>query len=96
MARRPSPPSLTDAKPLPAATFPTQDSAAPVRNSAKPPSRQEKKGIAFYVSRECWLQLGITSKEMDRPIQRIMEEALDDWFRKYGKHPLASRVKDAA
>jgi hypothetical protein len=80
MSRRPS---LTDA----GITRPSQAlprSAAPeVETSKRSPARQGKKAIAFWVEPEVSTQLRVAAVNMDRSLQDIMSEALDDWFRKH-------------
>jgi hypothetical protein len=102
MARRP-PPSLAEATARlhPTAIDPSSTDAAPApvpipRTSSRRPSREGKRGIAFWVSPEAFRAVGLLSWDMDRPIQSLMEEALDDLLRKYDKHPMARKPEDAA
>jgi hypothetical protein len=86
MARRPS---LTDA----GVTRPSQNllppSAAPP-DAKRAPVRQGKKAIAFWVDAAASRQLRTAAASMDRTIQDVMEEALDDWFRKHGLSRIAT------
>lgn len=85
MPRRPS---LTEAGiSRPTKALPPAASAAEARRS---PARQGKKAIAFWVNPDASLQLRMAGVTMNRSLQDIMEEALDDWFRKHGLHRLAS------
>jgi hypothetical protein len=46
-------------------------------------ARKGKKAIAFWVDPGAATQLRITAATTGRTVQSIMEEALDDWFRKH-------------
>ena len=63
------------------------------RTEAKrPPARQGKKAVSFWVDPAAATQLRVASAQMGRSVQAIMEEALDDWFRKQRLSALAQRV----
>ena len=92
-------PSLTDpgvsrpAKALPQA-LPRASSA-----KARTPARVGKKALALWTSPEASQQLRMASVTMDRTLQSILAEAVDDWFQKHGMHRLAAagaEEKDAA
>jgi hypothetical protein len=57
--------------------------------SAAPPSRQGKKGIVIYVSKEAAHELKQLSLDMDRPIQDLGVEALNDLLGKYRRKQIA-------
>ena len=80
MARRPS---LTEA----GITRPSQALPPPralVETSKRSPARQGKKAIAFWVDPGASTQLRLAGVTMNRSVQDIMTEALEDWFRKQG------------
>jgi hypothetical protein len=79
MARRPS---LTEA----GITRPSQGLPPPalVETSKRSPARQGKKAIAFWVDPGASTQLRLAGVTMNRSVQDIMTEALEDWFRKHG------------
>jgi hypothetical protein len=78
MAHRPS---LTEA----GITRPSQalPPPAPVAEAKRSPARQGKKAIAFWVDPSASTQLRVAAASMDRSVQDIMTEALEDWFRKH-------------
>jgi hypothetical protein len=88
MARRPS---LTEA----GITRPSQ-ALPPSPDAKRSPARRGKKAIAFWVEPSASLQLRTAGLTMGRSLQDIMEEALDDWFRKHGLHRLATGTKGKA
>jgi hypothetical protein len=47
------------------------------------PARRGKKAIAFWVDPGASTQLRVAAATSGRTVQGIMEEALDDWFRKH-------------
>jgi len=79
MARRPS---LTEA----GITRPSHALPPPalVETSKRSPARQGKKAIAFWVDPGASTQLRLAGVTMNRSVQDIMTEALEDWFRKHG------------
>jgi hypothetical protein len=78
MARRPS---LTEAGIIrPSQALPP----ALVETSKRSPARQGKKAIAFWVDPGASTQLRMAGVTMNRSVQDIMTEALEDWFRKHG------------
>ncbi len=85
MARRPS---LTEAGiSRPSAALPPP----PVTEArGRPPARQGKKAIAFWVDPAASTQLRIAAATMNRSVQDIMTEALGDWFRKHRLPGLAA------
>lgn len=89
MARRPS---LTDAGVTrPSRALPPPPSAVPEADARRAPARQGKKAVAFWVTPEASMQLRATALTMNRSVQDVMTEALDDWFRKHGLHRLAGK-----
>jgi hypothetical protein len=86
MAHRPS---LTEA----GITRPSQALPPPapaVAEAKRSPARQGKKAIAFWVDPSASTQLRVAAASMDRSVQDIMTEALEDWFRKHRLPRLAS------
>lgn len=51
----------------------------------RPPSRQGKRVVSAYLEPTAAKQLRLLSAEADRSTQSLVEEALNDLFRKYGK-----------
>jgi hypothetical protein len=85
MARRPS---LTEAGVVrPSRALPPAAPAAEARRSA---ARQGKKAVAFWVDPSASTQLRVAAATMDRSVQDIMTEALEDWFRKHRLPRLAA------
>jgi hypothetical protein len=86
-------PSLSQAlKPLDRRTVsgPSRPSPAPAtRRSPVPATRAGKKTLSFYVSLECRTHLKVTAAAQQRPLEQCLTEALNDWFKKYGKAELA-------
>lgn len=83
MARKPS---LLDApEPRRRETPPAPAPAAPGRA----PSRQGKRGVAFWLDPAAFRQLQRLSFEGERPIQSLMEESVDLLFAKHGMSRLA-------
>jgi hypothetical protein len=70
--------------------------APPSPQAKRAPARQGKKAVAFWVEPAASTQLRVAAASMGRTIQDIMEEALDDWFRKQGLHRLAAGADRAA
>lgn len=57
--------------------------------SPRPPSRQGKRVVSAYLEATAAKQLRLLSAEADRSTQSLVEEALNDLFRKYGKSAIA-------
>lgn len=57
-------------------------------SSVRPPSRQGKRVVSAYLEPTAAKQLRLLSAEADRSTQSLVEEALNDLFRKYGKSAL--------
>lgn len=53
------------------------------------PSRQGKRIISAYFKPEVGRQLRMLAIEQDASVQALMEEALNDLFRKHGKSAIA-------
>lgn len=60
----------------------------PVPLPRKKPSRQKKKVIAGHFSYEAQKAFAMLALEQDKTHQALLAEALNDLFRKNGKHPL--------
>jgi hypothetical protein len=67
----------------PSQALPTPAPVAEDADARRAPARKGKKAIAFWVDPGAATQLRVTAATMDRTVQNIMEEALDDWFRKH-------------
>ena len=52
----------------------------PATEAKRPPARQGKRAVSFWVDPAAATQLRVASASMGRSVQAIMEEALDDWF----------------
>jgi hypothetical protein len=86
MARRPP---LTEA----VITRPSQTLPPPVHvaeTGKRSPARQGKKAVAFWVDPGASTQLRVSAARMNRTVQDIMTEALEDWFRKHRLPELAA------
>jgi hypothetical protein len=57
--------------------------------STRAPSRRDKKNVSGYVNREAAKQLRLLAVERDTSTQALIEEALNDLFRKYGMSAIA-------
>ena len=62
----------------------------PAEATGRPPARQGKKAIAFWVDPGASTQLRIAAATMNRSVQDIMTEALEDWFREHRLPGLAA------
>lgn len=85
MARRPSLTSAGVTRPS-RASPPTKAMPVPPTPAAlrRPPARQGKKAVSFWVDPAASDQLRIASVTQRRSVQQIMEEALDGWFTQHG------------
>lgn len=59
--------------------------APPQRATPLPPSRQGKKVVSAYINASAAKQLKLLAAEQDTHTQTLLEEALNDLFRKYNK-----------
>ena len=64
-------------------------STAVASHSLAPPSRQGKKVVSGHFDPLAARQLKLLAAEQDRSIQSLLEEALNDLFRKYNKSSIA-------
>ena len=68
---------------------PVADEAVAEVPRAKPyavaPSRRGKRAFTGHIDEVAFKQLRLLKVELDRPIQSLLEEALNDLFRKYSK-----------
>lgn len=55
------------------------------------PSREGKKAVSAYFSRELSRALHRLALDQGTSLQALMGEAFDDLLRKYGKHPFGER-----
>jgi hypothetical protein len=68
---------------------PPVPTAAQPQPTSRAPSRRDKRAITGYVSAKAFQQFQILRAEHGRDVQQLVEEALNDLFRKYGKPPIA-------
>ena len=80
---------------------PAQETVAPAAQSAKamppakqapmlrPPSRRGLKPATVFLDPAAHKQLKFLGLELDRAVQGMLSEAVNDFFRKHGKPPLA-------
>ena len=92
MARRPSLSEANVSRPSKALAAPP----LPALQAGRPPARQGKKAVAFWVDPEPATQLRVAAATMGRSIQEIMTEALDDWFAKHRLSRIAGKRRAAA
>jgi hypothetical protein len=75
------------------APSPTLNPSAPTPakqpTTSRPASRRDKRAITGYVSPQAFQQFQILRAERGRDVQELVEEALNDLFKKYGKPPIA-------
>lgn len=90
MARRPSLTEADISRPTKALPPPK-----PIEAAGRPPARQGKKAIAFWVDPGASTQLRIAAVTMSRSVQDIMTEALEDWFSKHGLPRLAANARNS-
>jgi hypothetical protein len=87
MARRPS---LTEAGVTrPSQTMPPPALPVSDADAKRAAVRQGKKAIACWVDPAAALQLRSAALMEGRTLQAVMEEAIDDWFRKRRLPPIA-------
>ena len=72
MAKRPSP----------------DETPTAARRSWPAPDQRDFKGLMCRVNREGWRALSMLSVELDRSLQQMMVEALNDYLSKHGKVPV--------
>ena len=90
MARRPS---LSEAGVVrPSQMAGVTPGPEPATGAKRPPARQGKKAVSFWVDPAAATQLRVASANMGRSVQAIMEEALDDWFVKQRLPGLARKA----
>jgi hypothetical protein len=68
---------------------PPAESAAPP--AARSPARIGKKAVSGYYSLGLSQALNMLALERNTSLQAVLGEAIDDLFRKYGKHPFGER-----
>lgn len=84
MGRRPS---LTEAGVTrPSEALPRQ---APPVEGKRPDARKGRKAIAFWVDPAVSMQVRMLGLRTSRSVQDLMEEAVEDLFRKHGLPPLS-------
>lgn len=78
-----------DSAPLPVATEPEGQTAAPIASSSSvAPSRQGKKAMTGYFSPEMSFAMHMTARKHGMSLQDAMAEAFNDWLRKMGESPV--------
>jgi hypothetical protein len=67
-----------------APTTPKQDSVAPHRDASKTQAyREGKRAVMFFLSEEAFSQMHvILARQGRKKVQALMEELVDDWFRR--------------
>lgn len=70
-------------------TTETEEVEQPRSKTEVPPSRVGKRAIAGHFDPAVSKQLKQLALEEDSTVQRLLEEALNDLFSKYGKPPIA-------
>jgi 1-acyl-sn-glycerol-3-phosphate acyltransferase len=80
--------SLPSAVPVVPVT-PVETVAPRGASSARPPSRTGKRVVSAYVDPAAAKQLRLLSAERDTSTQALLEEALNDLFRKYNRSAVA-------
>lgn len=75
----------------PRPAVPAAPERAPTVAPLTTPSRQGKKAVSAYFSREMSRALHLLALEQGTSLQALMGEAFDDLLRKYGKHPFGER-----
>ncbi len=76
----------TEAKPAPPLNASTTEEH---RRAKQPPSRQGKKALTGYFHPEVLKQLKVMAASGDTTVQALLAEALNDFFKKYGKPHIA-------
>lgn len=74
-------PSTETEVPVPVESLPSEN---PVSNTAI-----ETKGITIRMSKEVWKELKMLSIEEDKTAQKLLIEAINELFKKYGRPPIA-------
>lgn len=72
------------------AAQPAQVSSAPEPTAARDTTRDYKTVMA-RMNRTGWQQLSFLSTELDRPLEDLAIEALNDLLAKYGKSPVVEK-----
>lgn len=68
---------------------PPVEAPAAMPAAERPPSRQGKRVVSAYVNATAAKQLRLLSVELDTSTQALVEEALNDLFRKYNRSAVA-------
>jgi hypothetical protein len=74
--------------PAPVVTFAAKPSVD-VDRTTLAPSRRGKRNVSAYVDAAAAKQLRLLAVDLDTSIQALVEEALNDLFRKHGKSAIA-------
>lgn len=81
---------MKDVTPAPPPVQPEQADPLPKKEKIPiPPSRQGKKGITGFFAPAAAKQFKLMAVESESTVQSLLEEALNDLFKKYGKSPIA-------
>jgi hypothetical protein len=78
-------PDLTVVVPAPS----VKASEPPTERATLAPSRRGKRNVSAYIDAIAAKQLRLLAVERDSSTQALVEEALNDLFRKHGKSPVA-------
>lgn len=79
---------MAGAAEAPSPTILTMPAAVTAEAAERPtlsPSRRGKRNVSVYVNPTAAKQLRLLMVEQDTTVQALMEEAMNDLFRKYGK-----------
>lgn len=63
--------------------------AAEVKVPAAPAKDTPMRQVLFWVSEKAHRQLKIVAMDLGRPQKEVLREALNDWFAKHKKPPIA-------
>jgi hypothetical protein len=73
------PPSRSDLVPPP----PTTTQASPKPSRRRQEYREGKRAVMFFLSEEAFSQMHVLlARQGRKKVQRLMEELIDDWFRR--------------
>ena len=73
-----------------AAPPPEPPAQTPAQSSYTPPSRVGKRGVVTRLSPEAHRSLKLLAIDLDRPVQSLMVEAVNELFAKYRRPTVAS------
>lgn len=68
---------------------PPEPEVAEAEPSARPPSREDKKGVTIWLAKQAHAQLSYLRIESDKSIQELGIEAINLLFERHEKPPIA-------